>query len=145
MSSASLSDLELARLQAPGRPDGALVTDLVRRTLDELSAALPVSHEIVASMRGVVRIEEAAIPWAGCLIRAREGLVITLRSGDGRGRKRFTAFHEIIPTYPGSRLRRNTGATPAYCRIPDAPGTGAWKRYATSVPPNSFSPARPSA
>ncbi len=102
MSSAALSDLELARLRAPGRPEASLVTDLARRTLDELSAEPPVNHEIVASMRGIVRIDEAAIPWAGCLVRGRDGLVITLRSSDGRGRKRFTAFHEIIHTYlPG--------------------------------------------
>lgn len=106
MSTASLSDLEQARRQAPGRPEATLVTDLARRTLRELSAAPPVSHEIVASMRGIVRIEEAAIPWAGCLVRARDGLVITLRSGDGRGRKRFTAFHEIMHTYlPGFAVR----------------------------------------
>lgn len=79
-----------------------LVTELVRRTLDELSAVPPVSHEIVASMRSVVRMDEAEIPWAGCLVSSREGLVITLRSGDPHGRKRFTAFHEIVHTYmPG--------------------------------------------
>ena len=105
MSNVSLSDLELARLEAPGLPDTMLVTKLARRTLDELSAEPPVSPEIVASMRGVARIEEAAIPWAGCLTRGHEGLVITLRSGDGAGRKRFTAFHEIMHTYlPGFAL-----------------------------------------
>jgi hypothetical protein len=102
MSSASLSDLELARREAPGLPDALLVTELARRTLNVLSAEPPVSHEIVASMRGVVRIDEAEIPWAGCLARGPEGLVITLRSGDPHGRKRFTAFHEIMHTYlPG--------------------------------------------
>ena len=102
MSSASWSDLELARLEAPGLPDAVLVTELVRRSLDEVSAEPPVSHEIVASMRGVVRIEEAEIPWAGFLARSDGGLVIILRSGDARGRKRFTAFHEIVHTYlPG--------------------------------------------
>jgi hypothetical protein len=118
MSSTSLSDLELARQQAPGRPEALLVTDLARRTLSELSAAPPVSHEIVASMRGVVRIEEAAIPWAGCLVRAREGLVITLRSGDGRGRKRFTAFHEIMHTYlPGFAVTQQHRCDPGV--LPD--------------------------
>jgi Zn-dependent peptidase ImmA (M78 family) len=115
MSGASLSDLELARLQAPGRPDALLVTDLARETLDELSAAPPVSHEIVASMRGIVRIEEAAIPWAGYLARGRAGLVITLRSSDGHGRRRFTAFHEIMHTYlPGFAI------TPQYRCDPGA-------------------------
>ena len=102
MSSASWSALELARRETPGLPDALLVTELARRTLDELSAEPPVSHEIVASMRGVVRIDEAEISWAGCLACGREGLVITLRSGDPYGRKRFTAFHEIVHTYmPG--------------------------------------------
>jgi hypothetical protein len=105
MSTVSLSDLELARLEAPGLPDAQLVIKLARGTLDEISAEPPVSHEIVASMRGVVRIDEAEIPWAGCLARGGGGLVITLRSGDGAGRKRFTAFHEIMHTYlPGFAL-----------------------------------------
>lgn len=116
-----MSDLELARRQAPGRADVLLVTDLARKTLDEMCAAPPVSHEIVASMRGIVRIDEAAIPWAGCLARGRAGLVITLRSCDGHGRKRFTAFHEIMHTYlPGFAItpqyRCDPGASPDHAR-----------------------------
>ena len=59
-------------------------------------------HEIVASMRDIIRIEEADIPWAGCLVPGPDGLVMTLRSTDTRGKKRFTAFHEAMHTYlPG--------------------------------------------
>ena len=62
----------------------------------------PISHEIVASMRDVLRVDEGDIPWAGFLAHTGDGLVITVRRSDGRGRKRFTAFHEILHTFlPG--------------------------------------------
>lgn len=103
MSSLLLSDLELARLESPpGTPDTQLVVQLAQRMLDELAMAPPISHDVAASLRDVIRIEEAAMPWAGYLARAPDGLVITLRSSDGWRRKRFTVFHEIEHTFlPG--------------------------------------------
>jgi hypothetical protein len=97
-----LSDLDLARLDSPGTPDAQLVIQLAQRTLDELAMEPPVSHEVVASMRDIITIEEAAIPWAGCLVPGPAGLQMTLRVGDCWGKKRFTAFHEVKHTFlPG--------------------------------------------
>jgi hypothetical protein len=102
MSGVLLSDLERARKTAPGRPDADLVVELARRALGGLGAKPPVAHEILASLRGIARVEETELPWAGCLVPADGGLVIRLRAADSRGRKRFTAFHEIGHTFmPG--------------------------------------------
>lgn len=102
MNNSRLSDLEVARLESPGTPDAQLVIELAQRTLDELAMEPPINHEIIASMRDVAKIEETAIPWAGCLIHDGCQLVIKLRAGDGPGRKRFTVFHEIKHTFmPG--------------------------------------------
>lgn len=98
----SLSELELARLEAPGTSDAQLVIALAQRTLDELAMQPPVSHEIVASMRDIAEITEGDIPWAGCLVPGPAGLRMTLRERDAPGKKRFTAFHEVKHTYmPG--------------------------------------------
>lgn len=98
----SFSDLELARLESPGTPDSQLVVELAQDLLRELGLEPPISHDIVASMRDVIRIEEADIPWAGYLAPGEDGLAITLRAGDSPGKKRFTAFHEIEHTFmPG--------------------------------------------
>ncbi|MEO3861868.1 hypothetical protein [Acrocarpospora sp. B8E8] len=97
-----LSELELARQDFPGIPDAQLVIQLAQRTLDELDMQPPIRHEIIASMRDIVEIEESDIPWAGCLVPGPNGLVMTLRAGDCWGKKRFTAFHEVKHTYlPG--------------------------------------------
>jgi hypothetical protein len=120
MSSELLSDLERARLKSPGRPDADLVITLAQRTLAELGMNPPVSHEILASLRGIVRVEETDLPWAGCLMMEDGGLVIKLREGDGRGRKRFTAFHEIEHTFmPGFAVIPQYRCDPT---IPAAPG-----------------------
>jgi hypothetical protein len=114
MSSVSLSELELARLDHPGRPDARLVIELAQRTLDELAMEPPVSHEIVASMRDIARIEETDLPWAGCLVRDGGAFVIKLRAADTRGKKRFTAFHEVKHTYmPGFALAPQFRCDPA--------------------------------
>lgn len=98
----SLSELELARLESPGTPDAQLVVELAHRTLDELAMQPPISHEIVASLRDIIEIDEDAIPWAGCLVPGPAGLQMTLRAQDSWGKKRFTAFHEVEHTFlPG--------------------------------------------
>jgi len=119
-----LSDLDLARLESPGVPDVQLVVRLAERTLNELDMLPPISHEIAASLRDVIRVEEAPIPWAGCLIPAADGLVIRLRVGDSRGKKRFTAFHEVEHTFlPGFSSRAQYRCDPATpledARVPD--------------------------
>jgi hypothetical protein len=124
MSGLRISDLELARLESPGTPDSQLVIKLAQRTLDELAMEPPISHEIVASMRDIARIEEAAIPWAGCLVHDGCELLIKLRAGDSSGRKRFTVFHEIKHTFlPGfaaaTQYRCDPGAPQAAGRIRD--------------------------
>lgn len=102
MSPPLLSDLELARLESPGTPDAQLVVQLAQRTINELGMEPPISHEVAASLRGVIKVEEAPIPWAGCLVTGHGGFMITLRSSDCWPRKRFTAFHEIKHTFlPG--------------------------------------------
>lgn len=96
------SDLELARLASPGVPDAELIVMLAQRTLRELAMDPPIDHRIIASMRGIARIEQTDIPWAGCLLQEGSDLIVKLRSTDGRRRQRFTAFHEAKHTYfPG--------------------------------------------
>ena len=85
-----------------GTPDSQLVAELAQDLLQELGLEPPIDHAIVASMRGVITIKEAAIPWAGHLAPGEDGLAITLRAGDTPGKKRFTAFHEVEHTFmPG--------------------------------------------
>jgi hypothetical protein len=108
-----LSDLELAQLDNPGVPDAQLVVQLAQRTLDELAMQPPIDHEIVASLRDVIRVEEAQIPWPGMIAHTEDGLVITLRANDSRGRKRFTVFHEVKHTFlPGFGTHANYRCTP---------------------------------
>ncbi|MDF3140859.1 ImmA/IrrE family metallo-endopeptidase [Streptomyces sp. T21Q-yed] len=90
--------------------------ELAQELLLELGLEPPISHDIVASMRDVISIDEAEIPWAGCLVPGEEGLAITLRAGDSHGKQRFTAFHEIKHTFmPGFR------SVPQYRCDPAAP------------------------
>jgi hypothetical protein len=120
MSAMTLSDLELARLEHPGTPDAQLVVQLAQRTLDELPMEPPINHEIVASLRDVIRIEEAPIPWSGFLAHTDDGLVITLRESDSDGRKRFTVFHEVMHTFlPGFGTQVQYRCDPTLA-VPDA-------------------------
>jgi hypothetical protein len=118
-----LSDLEQARLESPGLPDADLVVQLARRAVADLGMEPPVSHVLMASMRGVHRIEEADLPWAGCLVLEDGVLVIRLRASDVHGRKRFTAFHEIVHTYlPGFAVAPQYRCNPA---LPEVRGRSA--------------------
>jgi len=97
-----LSDLELARLQHPSQSDGALVRRLARQTICDLTLVAPVDPRLVASYRGISRIEEVDQPWAGCLTHDGGETVARVRASDNRHRKRFSALHEVKHTYlPG--------------------------------------------
>jgi hypothetical protein len=100
--SEDLSDLELARYGAPGVSDSDLVTNLAAAVISDMGVEPPVDHNLVASWRGLDRVEEADIPWAGCLVREEGRLVAKVRASDPWGRKRFSVFHEIGHTFlPG--------------------------------------------
>lgn len=94
-----LSDFERVQLASPGTPDAELVVQLAQETLDDLGLEPAINHEIVASYRDVIRIEEADIPWSGHISQTPDGLVITARASHPWGKKRYTFFHEILHTY----------------------------------------------
>lgn len=117
-----LSELEQARLASPSIPDVELVAGLMRDTLEDLALTPPIDHNIIASYRGVIRIEQIDIPWSGQIAPTEAGLVISLRSSQSWGRRRFSAFHEIVHTYlPGFHLQ------PQYrCEPGIAAPVGVW-------------------
>lgn len=102
-----MSDSLLARRRAalPGVADLDHVVAVAADTIAELSLTPPIDLDIVASYFGVSRVILDDIPWAGCLL-VNDGVVeIRLRVGDGRGRRRFSGFHEVTHTFmPGYRL-----------------------------------------
>jgi hypothetical protein len=100
-----LSLLEQARLEIPSASDAERVAIVAERLIAELDVRPPIDLEIVASWQGVERIDVAEIPWAGCLINVGGRILMKLRRGDSRRRRRFTGFHEIGHTFcPGFRL-----------------------------------------
>jgi hypothetical protein len=94
-----LSEFELMQSESPGRSDAAVVADIVKDTLRELELEAPIDHNVVASYRGVIRIDHSDHPWAGHIAPTDGGLVISVRADDSSGRQRFTIFHELIHTY----------------------------------------------
>jgi hypothetical protein len=103
-----LSLLEWRRLERPDVSDRQHAVEMAAELVDELDADPPVRLEMVASARGVVRIDyDDALDCPGCLVPAPGGLVIKLRKADAWGRRRFTGFHEVGHTFmPGYRQRQ---------------------------------------
>lgn len=102
MNDSLLSDLELARLEHPGESDTTLVRRLARDTVRELDLVAPVDPGLVASFRGISRVEEVEQPWAGCLTHDGNATIARVRASDSPRRKRFTTLHEVKHTYlPG--------------------------------------------
>lgn len=100
-----LSLLEQARLEIPAATDAERVAVLAERLIIDLEARPPIDLEMVASWQGVEKIDVTDIPWAGCLINDGGQILMKLRRGDSRRRRRFTGFHEIGHTFcPGFRL-----------------------------------------
>jgi IrrE N-terminal-like domain len=100
-----VSLLEKARWERPGVPDEHLVIGISCHLVDELAVEPPVDPRLLASYQGIVRLETADIPVAGCLVAVGDHFVIRVRATDTRRRQRFTAFHEVGHTFmPGYRL-----------------------------------------
>lgn len=110
---AQLSLLEQARIEVPNVSDEERVTLLAAQLVDEMGAKPPIDLEMIASWQGVAKIDVEDIPWAGCLINDGGQVVMKLRSGDTRRRRRFTGFHEVGHTFcPGFRLEPQYRCTP---------------------------------
>jgi len=102
MANVQLSLFEQLQRETPDLPDEALIRRLSERILAEAEAAPPVSVELLASLRGIVRVERHEQPWAGVLLPSLEGLVVRLRDSDSYERQRFTICHELSHTlFPG--------------------------------------------
>ena len=104
IASGQLSLLEQARIEHPGQQDERLLCRIAVETITELAERPPIDLEVVAASRGIddIRIEDLDV--AGSLTPEPEGLVMRLRRGDSRARRRFTGFHEVSHTFqPGYR------------------------------------------
>lgn len=105
--------LEAARADDPAATDEALIVSIARELVDDLDLEPPVDPALVASYQGIRRIEQALIPWAGCLIPGDDEVVVRVRSTDTPGRQRFTALHEVVHTFfPGYRYTTQYRCTP---------------------------------
>jgi hypothetical protein len=63
--------------------------------LEDLAEKPPVDLRVVASYCDIAQILVEPLPFAGCLGPEDGQLVMRLRAGDSRRRRRFTGFHEV--------------------------------------------------
>ncbi len=104
MANQQLSLLEEAQALHPGLSDEAAVVRVCDEILLAADAEPPVKVEVIASLRGIARVESRDQPWAGMLAPSPSGsgLLVTVRASDGYERQRFTICHEAGHTlFPG--------------------------------------------
>lgn len=102
-----LSLLEQRRLRRPGVDDAECVARIAEDVLEELAEKPPVDLRVVASYCDIARIVVEPLPFAGCLGSEDGQLVMRLRAGDSRRRRRFTGFHEVGHSFqPGYSEKR---------------------------------------
>src|SRR6202034_4152546 len=89
-----LSVFEREKLVNPTLSDEQAVREICARLLREADARAPADVELLASMRGIGRVEETVQDYAGMLVQQAGGLVAHVRRDDGVPRKRFTVLHE---------------------------------------------------
>lgn len=91
----------------PGLNERAVIRLACEQLLSDAEAEPPIPVERVASLRGIVDIEEADVPYAGMLSPRGPNFVVTVRSSDGYERQRFTICHETGHTlFPGFAERQ---------------------------------------
>jgi len=100
---------QLSRVE-PALSDEDVVRRLCEDLLDESDARPPVNATLLASLRGIARVERRLQPWAGVLAPDGDGLVVGVRATDGVERQRFTILHEaghtLLPGFAESRQYR---------------------------------------
>jgi hypothetical protein len=102
-----LSLLDELRLEAPELSDRDAVIVACERLLREAEAEPPISVELLASLRGIVKIVEQDQPWSGVLAPTGNGFLVSVRASDGYERQRFTICHETAHTFfPGFHQAR---------------------------------------
>lgn len=108
-----LSLFERHRLESPQLSDDEIVREISEHLLDETAVTPPVNVELMASMRGIVRIEQHVQAYAGMLAPGPSGMVAHVRAGDCQERQRFTVLHEtghtLLPGFTESRHFRCAG------------------------------------
>lgn len=93
-----LSELEQARAARPGLSDAALIEQIAADLGTELGLEPPIDVDLLASARGIARIEVTNLPWSGCLLSDDAGMRIQVRASDHPRRQRFTGCHEVAHT-----------------------------------------------
>lgn len=113
MENQQLSLFEQLSQVEPALSDEEIVRRLCADLLDDSAVAPPVNVELLASMRGIARVEQRRQPWAGVLAPAPGGLVVGVRALDGLARQRFTVLHEaghtLLPGFADTRQYRCSG------------------------------------
>jgi hypothetical protein len=110
---AQLSLLEQQKLHDPRLSDRDAVRAICERLLASVDARPPVNVGLIASLRGIVRIEPRPQAFAGMLVHGQLGMVAHVRASDSPVRVRFTVLHEaghtLLPGYaeaPQFRCKR---------------------------------------
>jgi hypothetical protein len=113
MENQQLSLFEQLSQVEPALSDEEIVRRLCEDLIDESAVAPPVNVELLASMRGITRVEQRLQPWSGVLAPERGGLVVGVRALDGVARQRFTVLHEaghtLLPGFADTRQYRCSG------------------------------------
>lgn len=113
-----MENIQLSLFEQLSRVEPALSDeDVIRRLcgdlLDLSDVRPPVNVSLLASLRGIARVEQRLQPWAGVLAPEDGDLVVGVRASDGAGRKRFTILHEaghtLLPGFAESRQYRCDG------------------------------------
>jgi hypothetical protein len=108
-----LSLFEQLSQVAPRLTDEQIVRKLCDDLIAEAGVRPPVNVRLLASMRGIARVEEREQPWAGVLAPKDGHFVVGVRATDGAERQRFTILHEaghtLLPGFAESRHYRCDG------------------------------------
>jgi IrrE N-terminal-like domain len=103
-----LSIFEQVQMLDPTLSDEEAVIRVCEDILGAVDAKPPIQVEVIASLRGIARIERRDQPWAGVLVpTASGGLEVSVRATDAYERQRFTICHEAGHTlFPGFHEQR---------------------------------------
>jgi hypothetical protein len=99
----------------PRWSDERVVREIARDLVAEAEAEPPVDVEVLASVCGIVRIEQRPFGPSGILLLRDEGWVASVLAVDGLERQRFTVLHEgghtFLPDFQRSGPHYRCGGT----------------------------------